>query len=49
MTRETRLTAYSDLTQTITAAIVAALAAGMTVEDVAAGVTRTVELLEQED
>ncbi len=49
MTRETRLTAYAELTQAVTAAMLAALAAGMTVEDVAAGVTRTVILLEQED
>ncbi len=49
MTPEKRLTVHSELTQAITAAILAALAAGMTREDVAAAVTRCVELLESEE
>jgi len=49
LTPEKRLMTHTELTQAVTAAIVAALAAGMTREDVAAAVTRCVELLEQED
>lgn len=49
LTPEKRLTVHAELTQAVTAAIVAALAAGMTSEDVAAAVQRCVELLEQED
>ena len=49
ITVEKRLTTHAELTNAITQAILAALAAGMTREDVAAAVTRVVELLEQED
>ena len=38
-----RLMTHAELTQAVTTAIVAALAAGMTREDVAAAVTRCVE------
>jgi hypothetical protein len=49
LTPEKRLMTHAELTQAVTQAILAALAAGMTREDVAAAVTRVVELLEQED
>ena len=49
LTPEKRLMAHAELTQAITQAIVTALATGMAREDVAAAVTRVVELLEQED
>jgi len=49
LTPEKRLMAHAELTQAVTQAIVTALAAGMTREDVAAAVQRCVELLEQED
>jgi hypothetical protein len=40
---------HAELVQAVTTAMLAALAAGMTREDVAAAVTRCVEILEQED
>ena len=46
---EKRLTVNAELVQAVTAAMLAALAAGMTREDVAAAVSRCVEILEQED
>lgn len=49
LTPEKRLMTHASLTQAIVDAILAALAAGMTREDVAAAVTRCVELLEQND
>ena len=49
ITPEKRLMTHAELTNAVTAAILAALAAGMTRGDVAAAVTRCVELLEQED
>ena len=49
ITPEKRLMTHAELTNAITQAILAALTAGMTCEDVAAAVQRCVELLEQED
>lgn len=49
MSLESRLMTHSELTAALTAAIIAALKAGMSKEDVAAAVQRVLELLESED